>query len=365
MESTTSTDFDRTVIAGRLASRFDREYCVLTGRATTGLALVLRALSARRVLYPAYICPSPVYATEYAGATPVFCELSIEEHSFEPRALDRELDTGDVDAVLVPHTLGSTSDMARVRDIAADHDVDLIEDAALTVGGERDGVQVGAFGRASLLSFGGYKPISLGTGGAVLTDDPTLAKAVRCRTKNLPTLGPDRTETLRQHLYELYSSIRAYQADSAAASRLLNALPTAFRELYLHDFPPRLGDELATSVATLGDRRALLRSQRSLYASELEGTRFELLTTDEASCPAVFPVLTSSPADRTALLDRLTDDGCHAWALKEPVYRRYEETEYPAADRLYDRALALPMGPDIEPNDIRSCCQRLVASQSR
>ncbi|MDD8014901.1 MAG: DegT/DnrJ/EryC1/StrS family aminotransferase [Acidobacteriota bacterium] len=125
------------------------------------------------------------------GAVPVFCDIDEKSYNLSPEALKTTLKNlidrdGDrhVRAVLPVHLYGQCADMDAIRDIAAEYDLRIIEDACQAVGSEypsrRGGVKSCAMGNAGALSFYPTKNLGgLGDGGMVLTDDAELAGVIR------------------------------------------------------------------------------------------------------------------------------------------------------------------------------------------
>ena len=84
-----------------------------------------------------------------------------------------------VDAVLISHMRGHTSDMDKILSHCEKLGVPVIEDAAHSLGTTWRGKNIGTFGRLGCFSFQSYKLLNSGEGGMLITDDPDcFAKAV-------------------------------------------------------------------------------------------------------------------------------------------------------------------------------------------
>jgi predicted outer membrane repeat protein len=81
------------------------------------------------------------------------------------------------------HTFGHPVDIDTIIAVAQDFNLTVIEDAAESLGSKYRGRNTGTFGLMGTLSFNGNKTITTGGGGAILTDDPMLAR----RAKHLTT----------------------------------------------------------------------------------------------------------------------------------------------------------------------------------
>jgi len=77
------------------------------------------------------------------------------------------------------HTFGHPCDVADLLAVADEFDLAVVEDAAESLGSFSQGRHTGCFGLLGVLSFNGNKIVTTGGGGAILTDDPELARHAR------------------------------------------------------------------------------------------------------------------------------------------------------------------------------------------
>lgn len=118
-------------------------------------------------------------AVVYTGATPVLVDVDPRTLTMDPARLEAAI-TPRTRAILPVHLHGRLADMAAINEIAERRGIPVIEDAAQAHGAERGGVRAGAFGAMGCFSFYPGKNLgACGEGGAVTTDDPALAAAVR------------------------------------------------------------------------------------------------------------------------------------------------------------------------------------------
>ena len=118
-------------------------------------------------------------AIVYTGATPVFVDIDPVTWTMNPDLIEEKV-TSRTKAILPVHLHGRLADMASISAIARHFGLAVIEDAAQAHGAERDGVRAGAFGDIGCFSFYPGKNLgACGEGGAVTTNRPDLATAVR------------------------------------------------------------------------------------------------------------------------------------------------------------------------------------------
>jgi dTDP-3-amino-3,4,6-trideoxy-alpha-D-glucose transaminase len=131
------------------------------------------------VLVPAYTFVATWLAVSAVGAVPVGVEVDPATYNIDVDAARAAL--GERTAAIVPvHLRGEPADMDGVRELAEEHGLAVLEDAAQAHGARHRGRRVGGLGRAAAFSFYPAKNLgAFGDGGAVTTDDAELAAGVR------------------------------------------------------------------------------------------------------------------------------------------------------------------------------------------
>ena len=163
----------------RVADLLEVDYCVATSSATVGLQLVARALGlSGEVVMPSFTFVGTADSLAWLGITPVFADIDPRTHNLDPAAAERAL-TSRTSAILAVHLWGCACDVDALGEIAAQHDIPLVLDAAQALGCTYRGRPIGGFGRAEVFSFHATKVAGAGEGGAVTTNDPELARRVR------------------------------------------------------------------------------------------------------------------------------------------------------------------------------------------
>ncbi|MBS1189847.1 MAG: LegC family aminotransferase [Rhodocyclaceae bacterium] len=172
---------------------------VVNGTAALHISLMLAGVQpGDEVLVPALTFVATANAVRYCGATPHFVDSETKSLGMDAVALRAHLEeaterrgglcinrtSGRVVRALVPmHTFGHPADVESLLALARDFGLALVEDAAEALGSTYHGRYAGTLGLMGTLSFNGNKTITTGGGGAILTDDPVLAK----RAKHLTT----------------------------------------------------------------------------------------------------------------------------------------------------------------------------------
>ena len=162
------------------AERVNAEHAVATSNGTTALHAALEAVgigSGDRVLTTPFSFVATANAIRLAGAEPVFADVDPGTYNLDPNSVEERLRDEPVDAILAVHLYGLPSPMGELAEIADEHDVPLVEDAAQAHGAEYEGTPVGSIGTVGTFSFYPTKNMTTGEGGMITTDDEAVADA--------------------------------------------------------------------------------------------------------------------------------------------------------------------------------------------
>ena len=124
------------------------------------------------------------------GATPVFVDIDPATFMVDPAKLAEKI-TPQTKAILPVHLFGQMAPMKPIMDLAREHDLVVLEDAAQAVGASQDGTPAGGFGLTAGLSFYVTKNLgAMGDAGMILTDDDEQAEL--CRSIRVHGMGRQR-----------------------------------------------------------------------------------------------------------------------------------------------------------------------------
>ena len=175
---------------GAEVEAFEREFadfcgtkhCVALSNGTAALHVGLLALGVQagdEVITTPNTFLATAEAITYCGAVPVFVDIDPATGNLDPKLIERAI-TPRTRAILPVHLYGRPADMDPIREIAARHNLRILEDAAQAHGARYRGRRVGALGHAGIFSFYPTKNLgAYGEGGALTTDDDRIAKFAR------------------------------------------------------------------------------------------------------------------------------------------------------------------------------------------
>jgi dTDP-4-amino-4,6-dideoxygalactose transaminase len=155
------------------------EHCVAMCNGTLALEIAIRALGlSGEVIVPSFTFVATAHALHWQGITPVFADIDPSTHNLDPDAVRRMI-TPRTSGIIGVHLWGRPAPVVTLQEIADEHGLQLMFDAAHAFDCSLGGRVVGGFGRCEVLSFHATKVFNTFEGGAVVTDDDALAEAMR------------------------------------------------------------------------------------------------------------------------------------------------------------------------------------------
>ncbi len=168
----------------------DVDYCVGVGNGLEALHLLLCAYGigpGDEVIVPSNTFIATWLAVTQSGARPVPVEPDINTHNIDYTRIEAAI-TPLTRAIIPVHLYGQPADMDPINEVARRHGLIVIEDAAQAQGARYKGRRAGSLGHAAGTSFYPGKNLgALGDGGAILTNDKSIADQV----KRLRNYGSD------------------------------------------------------------------------------------------------------------------------------------------------------------------------------
>ena len=188
----------------QLAKFAGAKHCVSCGSGTNALLIALMAMGVGpgdAVICPAFTFTATPEVVALIGATPVLADVDPATYNLAPNSLESAIATarkmGLTPKVVMPVDLfGLPADYDPIEPIAVANGMAVLCDSAQSFGATYRGRTVGSIGTATATSFFPAKPLGCyGDGGAIFTDDDSLAKAMR--SIRLHGKGDDKYEIVR------------------------------------------------------------------------------------------------------------------------------------------------------------------------
>ena len=178
-----------TLLHGEFVKKFEEEFARYIGvkhaiAVNTGTAALHIAIAALdigpgdEVIVPPFTFISTASSILHNNAIPIFADIDDKSYTLDPDSVNEKI-TDKTKAIIPVHLAGIGADMSALIDVAKDNEIDIIEDAAQSIGTKSYNKKVGSIGRLGCFSFYPSKNMTTGEGGMITTNDDTLAEQCR------------------------------------------------------------------------------------------------------------------------------------------------------------------------------------------
>ena len=355
LEAKVNAAFTRTAargvyILGPEVEAFEREWAEFCGvssaagvaHGTDALALALIASGAVRAGHNDEVITSPLTAGYTAlpiksvGGVPVFCDIDPQTLTLDPNLIEKAI-TPQTRAIVPVHLYGQMADMPAICEIAARHNLFVIEDAAQAHGAVLSEKRAGSFGHAAAFSFFPTKNLgAFGDAGAVVSNDAALI---------------ERVKILRQGGHEL-----AMKGTVVGQNSRLDEIQASI---------------LRVKLKHLEKWNAQRRALAAKYNDGLMNTTLEL---PFARAPEahVYHLYVVRSERRQKLRNYLSQCGIETMihypflVHSQPLFSHANSTtEMPMAKSAVDRILSLPLYPQLREEEIQEVIDRVLEFEAR
>lgn len=332
--------FDSTWISskGPFITRFESEFAAYVGakegvatcNGTVALHLALAALGVGpgdEVIVPTLTYIATANAVTYTGATCRFVDSAPDTWTIDVEAVKRAVNRR-TKAIIPVHLYGHPADMDPLVELAGEHGLSLIEDAAEAHGALYKGSRVGALSTAGCFSFFGNKTITTGEGGMVVTNDSVLA------------------EKLRHYRGQGVSPNRTYWHDVVGFNYRMTNLLAAIGVAQLTRIDSVLSEKRRIGLAYKHNLAGLPELELQPEAHWAESSYW--------MCCILVPKERRDP-----LMEYMAQKGIETRPFFHPVHRlpMYRTGErLPTAEDLARRGINLPSYPDLTPQELDYVC---------
>jgi UDP-2-acetamido-2-deoxy-ribo-hexuluronate aminotransferase len=315
----------------RLADYVGVKHCIGAASGTDTLLIALMALGigpGDEVITVPYTWISTAEMIALIGAKPVFVDIDEASWNMDPTQVEAAI-TDKTKAIMPVGIYGQTADMTAINAIAAKHNLPVIEDAAQSFGATHHGKKSCALSQIGSTSFFPSKPLGgYGDGGALFTDDDSLAEKLR-------------------HI-RVHGQAQKHHHPILGINGRLDTIQAAVVLVKLDLFD----DEVAKRQEVAATYNARLQDKDLVLPPVAE---------KNTSVYAQYTILSE---DRDALNKSLKDKGIpsvsyYAVPLHlQPVFHDlgHEKGDFPITERIASQGLSLPMNPYLTDTEIDQVC---------
>jgi len=326
------------------AKALDVKYCSAVSSGTDGNHLVLWGLGIKpgdEVIIPVDTFIATAWGATLCGATPAFVDCHPQSYNLDPEKLEKAI-TKKTKAIVAVHLYGQPADMDPIKAIAAKHNLIVVEDCAQSHLAEYKNKKTGGLAAAASFSFYPGKNLgAYGEGGAVTTNDETLAKKFRM---------------MREH----------------------GASQKYYHEMYGHNYRMEgiQGAVLGIKLKHLNDwtnerRRAAKKYKECLKGVDQIILPFEMEYAKHVYHLFVIQVKSKDKSNSSATRDELQkfleandiSTGLHypVPLHVQPCFNSlgYKKGDFPVAEALAERGLSLPVYPELTDSQIEYVAEKI------
>lgn len=299
-------------------------HCIGCANGLDALRLSIKALGlgmGDAIIVPANTYIASVLAISDNGCTPVLVEPDIETYNINPDLIESHI-TPHTKAIMVVHLYGQVAQMDKICALAKKYKLKVIEDCAQAHGVVFQGRKVGSFGDISGFSFYPGKNLgALGDGGAVITNNDTLAQKVRALVN--------------------YGSFVKYENLYKGLNSRLDEIQAAFLKIKLKH---------------LEADNARRKEIATMYLERINNTQIVL---PKCKTDSVWHLFVVRCANREKLQAYLTDNGIQTLIHypipphKQEAYKELNHLHFPITEQIHREVLSLPISPVMQDDEVK------------
>ncbi|MEQ9188106.1 MAG: dTDP-4-amino-4,6-dideoxygalactose transaminase [Cryomorphaceae bacterium] len=328
--------------------RYGFSKCLLTTSCTDALemaAILLEIAPGDEVIVPSYTFVSTANAFVLRGAKIVFADSQVSHPNIDPESI-RSLITSKTKAIVVVHYGGVACEMDTIMQIAEEHSLKVVEDAAQAIESYYNGRPLGSIGHLATFSFHETKNVVSGEGGLLVVNDVNFQD----RAEIIWEKGTNRASFFR-------GEVDKYGWVDVGSSFLPSELVAAYLFGQLTNIS-RIHEGRLHRWNKYNNTLAFLEKQGNLALPRIPG-----YATNNAH---IFFVETQSLEERTQLIKHLKSKEIgavfHYLSLhKSPFFSdQYEGRTLPNADRFTETLLRLPLHLHLSNADVDFICDSII-----
>jgi dTDP-4-amino-4,6-dideoxygalactose transaminase len=357
------------ITMGPKTMKFEEEFsryigssqAVAVNSGTAALHLALKAVGLKagdEVIIPTTTFTSTGEVVCYFNAKPVIVDVNRETHNIDVASIAKAI-TSKTRAIIPVHFGGQPCDMDEILEIAGKHKLYVIEDAAHALPARYKGERIGRISNLTCFSFYSTKPLAMGEGGLVTTENGEWA---------------DRIRTLRLHGI----SKDAWKRYSKGGSWFYEVVEAGYK-YNTTDLQAALGLAQLKKVGQLWNKRKSIARRYTEAFSTQEGIHPPVIRPDRETAWHLYVVklnLEILKVDRNTFIEKLREKGIQTSVHFIPLHRHpfYRDTfgvdagDYPNAEWIFKRSISLPIYPgmsDEEVNYVIETTESLLRSWKR
>ena len=324
---------------GMLSEYAGTEYAVALNSGTSALHAALLACGIGQgdeVIVPSFTFIATANAPLFVGARPVFADIEEETFGLDPEDIKKKI-TGKTKAIMPIHYGGCSCKIEEIQQLAEEHNLLLIEDAAESLGATVNSKKVGTFGDSAVLSFCSNKVMTTGEGGAIITSSPEIWEKLKL---------------LRSHG-------RAESANYFSSTKSMDYVTLGYN-FRMSNITAALGITQLEKMGKLIEMRRERAETLSLRLSQIPEIEVPRTPDGFFHVYQMFTIkVKGGEQERDALLAYLAEKGIMTKVYFPPIHFTHfyknelgYDCKLPVTERLSQQVLTLPMYANLQPAEM-------------
>jgi len=325
----------------KIAQYIGKKYAISCNSGTSALHAILLAHDIGQgdeIIVPSFTFIATANTVVLTGAKPVFAEIEEQTYGLDPEDIKKKI-SKRTKAIIPVHYGGAPCKNIKVlREIANDHNLLLIEDAAESLGAKLKNKMVGTFGDAAMFSFCQNKVITAGEGGIIVTDSKEIYQKIKLI----------RSHGRLENNEEYFSTTRELDYIQVGYNYRISSLSAA----------------LVLSQFEKIDKIIKMRREKAKYFNKQLSKIKKILTPIESkdifNVYQMYTIRFEDRKIREKMRQKLTKAGIMTKVYFEPIhlktfYRKefnYKQGNLPKTEELAEKVLTLPLYPTLTNNEM-------------
>jgi perosamine synthetase len=322
----------------KIAEFNERKYALAFNSGTSALHAMLLAydVKGKEVIVPSFTFIATANAVVLAGGKPIFAESEDETFGLDAEDVLSRINKNTAAILTLNYGGGVSKDIEKLKQIADEKNILLLEDNAHSFGVKKNGKMCGTFGQAAALSFCQNKLITTGEGGAVVTDDEKIFEKI----KLIKSHGRIKNSK------EDFSSIKNYGYVEVGYNYKIPTMGAALGLSQLNKFEKIMNLRIEAGTRLNDGIKEFVKVSEPYENSDHFFQKYTIMLNNNET------------RDKLQLF--LRDKGIMSKVYYEPIHLEniyrdnygYKEGDLPKTEAMSKKILTLPMWPGISNNDI-------------
>lgn len=328
---------------GKIANYVNAKHCVAVNSGTSALDIAVASLNlppGSEIITTPFTFVASSNCILYNGCRPVFADIGPKTYNISPDEIKRKI-TGKTKAILCVDYAGQPCSIDEIREIADEHNLFLIEDAAHSLGAKYKGEMVGGLADLTTFSFHPVKVMTTGEGGAVATNNDELYE----KMKMLRSHGIDKGPLERE----------GYEYDMKVLGR----------NYRLTDFQCALGMKQLERVGEFIRKRNEIAKMYNDGLAGVDGITLPHVSDYVRHAWHLYTILLSDRIKRDKFFAEIRGNGIGVNVHYIPVYKFtyyhgiFGAQTLPITEDISSRIVSLPMFPGLSENDVDNVIRKV------